>query len=137
MDITYFNSLMTGITLAAVTLAVIALITGLAYYGLRINQKVNDLEKGYLAFQSRITEYLQNVIRGLPKTDNPGHDLASKREVLLAKLRTNEISRTEAMELNDILVKEKEAAEKRGDTVALIAIILGLALLAAVLAKSK
>lgn len=61
--------------------------------------------------------------------------MALRRDELLLKLRANQISRSEAMELSDILVKEKKAAEDRKDAAALIAIILGLALLASAQAK--
>ena len=55
---------------------------------------------------------------------------ALRRNELLVKLKANEISRSEAIELNDILVEEQRAAQERGDTTALVVIGLGLALLA-------
>ena len=61
--------------------------------------------------------------------------MINRRDELLAKLRANEISKSEAIELNDLLIREKKEAEDRNDTVALIAVVLGLALLASVLAK--
>lgn len=61
----------------------------------------------------------------------------ARRHELLNKLSANSISRVEAVELNDILLQEKAAAEKKGDFAVLIAIILGLALLAAIQARSK
>lgn len=58
-----------------------------------------------------------------------------RRDELLAKLRANEVSTTEAVELNDILIEEQRAAQERNDTVALIAITLGLIVLAPKLAR--
>lgn len=63
--------------------------------------------------------------------------MRSRRDELLDKMRANSISRVEAVELNDMLLQEKAAAEKKGDFAVLIAIILGLALLAAIQARSK
>ena len=58
------------------------------------------------------------VIKGMPTPKE-----------LLRKLRANEISRIEAIKLNEILNKEKQAAKERGDAAMLIAVILGQALL--------
>ena len=61
--------------------------------------------------------------------------MAFRRDELLVKFRANQISRSEAIELSDILLREKKAAEDRKDAPALIAIVLGLALLASAQAK--
>lgn len=53
-----------------------------------------------------------------------------RRDELLVKFKANEISRSEAIELNDILVKEQRNAQKRGDNSASVVIGLVLALLA-------
>ena len=63
--------------------------------------------------------------------------MAFRRDELLVKFRANRISRPEAIELSDILLREKKAAEDRKDAPALIAIVLGLALLASAQAKSS
>lgn len=51
---------------------------------------------------------------------------------LLTKLEAHEISRTEAIELNDLLLKEKKKAQDRGDFATVLAMNLGLAALASV-----
>ena len=61
--------------------------------------------------------------------------VAFRRDELLVKFRANRISRSEAIELSDILLREKEAAEDRKDAPALIAIALGWASLASAQAK--
>lgn len=137
MELIYFNSLMIGISLITVSLAIIAFLIGFFYFGFTLYRRVSDLERGQEAFQSRITEFIQDLMKGAPPLHNPRLEIASRRDYLLAKLRANEISRTEAVELNDILIKEKEASQQRGDIATLIAVILGLALLSSILAKSK
>lgn len=135
MDVVYFNSLMIGITLVAVSLGIITLVVGLFYFVFRIGSRVSNLERGQEAFESRIAQFMQEALRNLPLPDNPGEEMVSRRDELLAKLRANVISKSEAIELNDILLKEKKAAEDRRDVAALIAIVLGLALLASVQAR--
>ena len=131
----YFNSLMIGIGLITVSVGIIALLAGLFYFVFRFAGRVSNLERGQEAFESRIAQFTQEVMGSVAIPDNPGEEGASRRNELLAKLRANQITRTEAIELNDMLIKEKKAAEDRKDAVALIAIILGLALLASALAK--
>ena len=64
-------------------------------------------------------------------------EMALRRNELLVKLRDNEISRSEAIELNDMLVEEQRAAQERNDTVALVAITLGLMVLAPKLVRVR
>jgi len=135
MDMTYFNSLMIGITLITVSLAVIALLVGFFYLIFRLDRRVSNLEKGQEAFQSSIVSYIQKALKNVPVSENPGEETALRRDALLTRLRASEISRAEAMELNDILVEERQAAQQRGDAAALVAIILGLALLASILSR--
>ena len=137
MDVTYFNSLMIGISLAAVSLAVMALLVGFFYFAFGLIRRISNLEKGQEAFQSSIAQDIQEAFKNVPVPENPGEEMALRRDGLLAKLRANEITRAEAVELNDILLKERQAAQQRGDTAALVAIILGLALLAAFLARAS
>ena len=59
-----------------------------------------------------------------------------RRDELLCKLKANTITRNEAIELDDILAIEGSAARERGDTVAILTIGLGRALLAALLART-
>lgn len=135
MDIAYFNSLMTGIGLIAVSAGIIALVAGLFYFVFRFAGRVSNLERGHEAFEARIAQFTQETMQSVSMSGNPSEEGVFRRNELLAKLRANQITRTEAIELNDILVKEKKVAEDRKDAIALIAIILGLALLASVLAK--
>ena len=135
MDATYFNSLMIGVTLIAVTVGVIGLETGFLYFLYQTSKKVSSSERGDNAFISRVAQEMQDVFRRVPPSENPGGEMALRRDELLVKLRANEISRSEAVELNDILVEERRAAQARNDAVALVAIILGLALLASILAR--
>jgi len=135
MDVFYFNSLMIGISLTVVILAVIALLFGFFYFTFRVVGRVSNLERGQEAYESRIAQLMQEAFKNVPVPENPGEEIALRRDELLVRLRANQINRSEAIELNDILVKEKKAAEDRSDAVALIAIILGLALLASVQAK--
>jgi len=137
MDVTYFNSLMLGVTLATVSLGIIALLVGLLYFTLRLVGRLSHLEKGQEAFQSRIAQDIQEAFKSVPVSKNPGEEIALRRDELLTKLRANEISKTEATELNEILLRERRAAQDRGDTATLIAIILGLALLASILARAR
>lgn len=137
MDVTYFNSLMIGISLAAVSLAVMALLVGFLYFSFGLVRRISNLETGQEAFQSKIAQDMQEAFKNVPVPKNPGEEMALRRDELLAKLRANEITRAEAVELNDILVREKGRAEDRGDTATLVAIILGLALLAAFLARTR
>jgi len=135
MDVTYFNSLMIGISLIVVIVALIALLVGFFYFTFRIVDRVSNLERGQEAYNSRIAQSIQEALKNVPVPENPGEEIALRRDELLTKLRANQISRSEAIELNDILVKEKKAAEDRKDTATLVAIILGLALLASIQAK--
>ena len=137
MDVTYFNSLMIGVSLAAVSLAVMALLVGFFYFAFGLVRRISNLERRQEAFQSNLTQSIQEVLKNIPISENPGQEMALKRDELLVKLRANEISRAEAIELNDILLREKKTAQDRGDTATLVAIILGLALLASILASVK
>jgi len=134
-NVIYFNSLMIGITLITLIVAVIAFLVTFFYFVLRFVGRVSDLEKKQEAFQSSIAGYIQEALKNVPVSKNPGEERALRRDALLARLRANEISRAEAVELNDILVEERQAAQQRGDTATLVAIILGLALLASVLSR--
>lgn len=68
---------------------------------------------------------------GCPAHPRPGlPKFVLRRDELLVKLRANEISRSEAVELNDILIDEQRVAQERGDASTLVVIGLGLALLA-------
>lgn len=80
-------------------------------------------------------EWFENGCPAHPHAEYP--KLALRRNELLVKLRANQISRSEAIELNDILVEEQRVAQERGDTSALVVIGLGLALLASKLGTSK
>ena len=135
MDATYFNSLMIGVTLSAVTVGVIGLEAGFFYFLHQTSKKVSSWERGDTAFISRVAQEMQDVFRRVPPSENPGEEMALRRDELLVKLRANEISRSEAVELNDILIDEQRAAERRRDIIALVAIGLGLALLASILAR--
>lgn len=135
MDTGYFNSLMVGISLATVSLAIITLLAGLFYFAFRLVGRISNLEKGQEAFQSKIVQMMQEAFKNVPISKNPGEEMALRRDALLAKLRANEISGAEAIVLNDILLEERQAAQQRGDTATLVAIILGLALLASILAR--
>ena len=135
MDATYFNSLMIGVTLIAVTVGIIGLEVGFFYFLHQTSKKISSSERGEIAFISRVAQEMQDVFRRIPPSENPGREMALRRDELLVKLRANEISRSEAVELNDILVEERRAAQERNDGVALVAIILGLALLASILAR--
>lgn len=59
-----------------------------------------------------------------------------RRNALLCKLKANTITRDEAIELDEILATEEDAAKERGDTVAILTIGLGRALLASLLART-
>ena len=135
MDIAYFNSLMIGITLIVVSVAIIALLVSFFIFYIRLDRRVSNLEKRQEAFQSSIVHYIQEALQNVPVSGNPGEEMVLRRDALLAKMRANEISRAEAMELNDILVKEKQAAQQRGDIAVVFAIILGLALLDSILSR--
>ena len=137
MDVTYFNSLMVGRSLVAVSLAVIAFLIGFFYFGIGMSRRISSLERGQEAFQSKMAESIAEVMKSVPMPENPGEEMAGRRDQLLAKLRANEITGAEAVELNDILLIDKQAAQQRGDAATLIAIILGLALLAAILERKK
>jgi len=137
MDVTDFNSLMVGISLVAVSLAVIAFLIGFFYFGIGMSRRISSLERGQDAFQSKIAESIAEAMKSIPIPENPGEEMAERRGLLLAKLGANEITRAEGVELNEILLVEKQAAQQRGDTATLVAIILGLALLAAILERKK
>lgn len=62
---------------------------------------------------------------------------AQRRDQLLVKLQYSIITREEAIELTGILEEEKQKAKNKGDAATLIAVILGLALLASIVAKSR
>lgn len=134
MDVTYFNQLMVGITLSALCLALVALVATFIWYSVRQSTRLSDLENRQQQLQSGIVQQIQEILSQVPPSSNPGLEVVRRRDELLYKMRANTIARAEAMELNDILIRERNEARERGDTATLVAVILGLALLAAILA---
>ncbi len=68
----YFNSLMVGVSLLTVSVAVLTLLIGLFYFAFRFSGRVSDLEKGQEAFESRIAQFTQEVLKGHPRAIDGG-----------------------------------------------------------------
>ncbi|GEM_PF-2810293 len=130
MDIT----LIIGINLITLTIAVIGLLLGLVYFLFRETRRVSDLEVNYRALNAEVAKAIRGLSLSPGSNDDPLNE-ASRRDILLRKWQANIISRDEAIELNEILLKEKKRAEERGDTASLVAIVLGLILLGAFLSR--
>ena len=69
--------------------------------------------------------------------DVMSEEITVRRDELLVKLRANEISKTEAIELGKILAKDGKEAEERTDAKAQVAIARALGELAFYLGRHK
>lgn len=136
MDIMYINLLGVAITLGCLCIAILGSLVTSIWYFARVADRIGKLEAGQDKLREEVVGVLQERLSKVPPSSNPGTD-AARRDELLRKFRAGAITRVEAMELNDMLLKEKEKAESRGDAATLVSIILGLALLAAISAQSK
>ena len=128
------TTLIVGISLIALTIAVIGLFCGLIYFLFIQSRRISDLEAG---FQGMQREVARRLLQPLSRSDNLDPPDEARRNSLLRKLEANTIRRDEAIELNEILAAEERMARERGDTVALVAIGLGIALVAALLARRR
>ncbi len=126
--------LIVGISLIAITTAVIGLSCGLIYFIFSQSRRISDLEAWRQGMQQEVARRLRQPSSSSGNSDPPDE---SRRNTLLRKLEANTITRHEAIELNEILAAEEKTARDRGDTATLAAIGLGIALLAALLARRR
>ena len=83
------------------------------------------------ALRTNVTAWLQGI--------NPqGKPITPERwQELLQKFQNNTISQNEALELNNAMVEQQEEARKNNDRTTLLALGIGLALLAVILLGNK
>jgi len=131
-------TLIVGISLAVLTVAVIALLCGLFYFLFRETRRTGDrisnLEAESQAMREKVARILVQLPPGSGNSDPPDK---ARRDWLLRKFEANTIARDEAIELNEILAAEEQAARRKGDIATAVAIGLGIALLAALLARRR
>lgn len=124
-------------TTLVVGISLIALIIGLfcgLYFLFIPSGGISDLKAGFQGTQREVARRLRQPS---PSLANPGPPDESRRNRLLRKFEANTITKDEAIKLNEILAVEEKAAKERGDVAALVAIGLGIALLAALLARRR
>lgn len=128
------TNLIVGISLIALTIAVIGLFCGLIYFLFVQSRRISDLEAGFQGMQQEVARRLLQLPSSSGNRYPPDE---ARRNTLLRKLQANTITRDEAIELNEILAAEEKAARERGDIATLVAIGLGIALIAALLARRR
>lgn len=129
MDIT----VVVGVSLIALTVAVMGLLCGLLYFLHTESHRLSGLEA---AFATLDAEWVRRVKPMLPQSETQTNPYSqARRDELLRKLEADRIARHEAIELSEILAEEERKARERGEIAVAIAIGLGLALLAALLAR--
>lgn len=125
-----FARLIIGINLSILTLAVLGLLVGLVYFVFRETRRITAFKR------SIVPERISRVLE-LPSGSTSESESKSRGEQLLRKFRASEITKAEALELREILEKEKEEAQKKGNAVALVVLILNLAFLDALIAARR
>ncbi len=136
-----------AISVLVLTIAVIALVLGLFYFVFReygsVHERLNDLDKRLIKIETSI-EPLTRIAQqppgplldalkfstGKSEKHNPDPAYAPRKEILIDKWRTGELTYNEALELRGIL--EQEAKLVRPEDV--IKILIGLILLGLLIA---
>lgn len=114
-----------GVVAAA---AVITLIFLLLRGVFSIEKRVANLETKIEPFWDALRQNVVPLLQGLTPPGNP--ITAERWDSLLIKLQSNRLTVDEAWELNAAFLEQQAAAKDKNDTTTLIAIGLGLALLA-------
>jgi len=122
-----YTAIAASASLAGVILLVLRIV-------LSVERRLATLETKVEPFWEFVRQIVASSLQGITPAGNP---ITSERwQHLLSKLHANTLSVDEARELNAAFLEEQAAAKKRNDVAVLIAIGLGLALLA-VLLKEK
>jgi len=122
-----YTAIAASASLAGVILLVLRIV-------LSVERRLATLETKAEPFWEFVHQIVASSLQGIRPAGNP---VSSERwQDLLSKLQYNTLSIAEARELNAAFLEEQAAAKKRNDVAVLIAIGLGLALLA-VLLKEK
>lgn len=114
-----------GVVAAA---AVITLIFLLLRGALSLEKRVTNLETKIEPFWEALRQSVVPLLQGLTPPGNP--ITAERWDSLLIKLQSNQLTVDEAWELNAAFLEQQTEAKNKNDTTALIAIGLGIALLA-------
>ena len=114
--------------------AVVTLVVLLLRGALSLEKRVANLETKIEPFWEALRQSVVPLLQGLRPSGNP---ISQDRwDLLLLKLQANQLTVEEARELNAEFVEQQAAAKQKNDVASLIAIGLGIALLAGLLREN-